>query len=205
MLLSLYLRLIIDKINVLDEILMRVIEWIKLWKFEVTTSGLCAVFALLVSVFQLFLGSPLYFDYYSKPKIVVEQVRHQDSDSVSSSFVVYNQGNSVIKNFKLELGALKEAKVFVLDEPRTTEVKETPLTVDGDLFYLGKRVLIDVPTLYKNESFTVVVRSELTDINLHKDKNIWGLYSPLPAVMFAVHEDGYATLNTSTYALNKKP
>ncbi len=184
---------------------MRIIEWIKQMKCEITASGICAVFALLVSVAQLIAGSPLYLDYYSKPKIVVEQVRHKDKESVSSSFVVFNQGNSVIKNFKLEIGALKEAEVIVLGEPRTTHVKDEQLTIDGNPFELGKRVFVDVPTLYKGESFTIVIRSELKDIQVHQQKSIWGLYSPLPAVMFAVHEDGYATIDASTYALNKKP
>ncbi|EHS7465869.1 hypothetical protein KWB77_003516 [Vibrio cholerae] len=184
---------------------MKIIQRFKQIRFEITASGLCAVLALLVSFGQLIAGSPLYIDYYSKPRVVVEQVRHKDESSSSSVFFVYNQGNSVIKNFTLEIGALNEASVIVLGEPRSANVREEPLTIEGHPFDLGKRVTVTVPTLYKDESFSVTVRSELVHIKTHEKKSIWGLYSPLPAVMFAVHEDGYAVLDASTYSLNKKP
>lgn len=110
-----------------------------------------SVIALLVSVINTILTSPVIIDLYSKPDIsVVETNRELDGDTFRTMFIVKNEGSSTAKNVELVLNTHAKDIVQTM-QGFTGEMIEKP---NGPPF---KTVTLKVNYLPPNDSFIVLL------------------------------------------------
>ncbi|KUJ75284.1 hypothetical protein AVO42_08095 [Thiomicrospira sp. XS5] len=110
-----------------------------------------SVIALLVSVINTILTSPVIINLYSKPDIsVVETNRELDGDTFRTMFIVKNKGSSTAKNVELVLNAYAKDIVQTM-QGFTGEMIEKP---NGPHF---KTATLKVNYLPPNDSFIVLL------------------------------------------------
>ena len=110
-----------------------------------------SVIALLVSVINIILTSPVIIDLYSKPDIsVMETNRELAGDTFRTMFIVNNEGSSTANNVELVLNAHAKDIVQTI-QGFTGEMMEKP---NGPSF---KTVTLKVNYLPPNDSFVVLL------------------------------------------------
>ena len=119
--------------------------------------------ALLLSVTQLFLNTPLLINFYMEPELVVRGIgTHPEADELIGSFEVNNEGRASATNVEIGLTIQKNSRIWILPniEAQITEVNN---------FYFITIVRINIPKLTPGETVKIIVRPGVGEEKLNEE------------------------------------
>jgi hypothetical protein len=128
--------------------------------------GLSA-FALVISIVNMILTSPVLINLYSKPEISVEEInRELDGDTYRTMFIVSNDGSSSAKNVELIMNVNADDFIQTM-QGFSGEVTEKS---NGTVF---KTVTLRASYLPPNDSFYIMITGSKEDlIEMSKSYNM---------------------------------
>jgi hypothetical protein len=123
--------------------------------------------ALVISVVNMILTSPVLINLYSKPEISVEEInRDLDGDTFRTMFIVRNDGLSTARNVELVMNVNADDFIQTM-QGFTGEVKEKP---NGPPL---KTVIFKTTYLPPNDSFFIIITGSKEDlIEMSKSYNM---------------------------------
>ena len=122
----------------------------KFTKNEIATLFI-SVFALLISLGQLFFNSPFFTDKISKPKLIMFEILN---DNVSI-FTIVNDGNKNANNVKINLTCWIDDTIIISDKTSINPIINRD-ALNSDI----QSVSIQIDKIIPNQEIIVVVQNE---------------------------------------------
>lgn len=140
--------------------------------------------ALALSAAQLFFTSPLIYEQFIAPRIVVENIPGNGNQSGLAGFMVGNVGRSSAENVQLGVLAMEGDEFTILPElPGRVEANDS-------VHFVTYTIIID--QLHRGEQVTILLQpGELHETTeLPRWQNMGEIAFILPSVTFLRHEGG---------------
>jgi len=155
------------------------------WPLDAATT--IALVALVVSLAQFILTTPILSEIYFSPALVVREIGNDKNDPNLITFELKNEGATTAKNVQIGLTCHDSDKIILLPEKGSTITKNARAFI--------KTYDIFIPYLAKDETMVIVIT--VYDINqkyeirkLEDETNKWLKVGPFPSVPYVRCESG---------------
>ncbi len=157
-----------------------------------------ATIALLLTIAQAIVNSPFFYDSYKKTMLLVNQ-GNGEKNIGKNIFIISNPGRSKIEDVEIKLAIKQDDTArFLITDRKIGNISYSEMKDHkGNSLSFLKVTNITFEKLLPGEFISIFIEEGVSD-----DNEIKMINDSLPAVISAVHSEGFAQVNASYFSFN---
>lgn len=157
-----------------------------------------ATIALLISSAQAIINSPIIYDNLKKPMLLVVQ-GNDGTKGGKNVFLISNPSRSKTEGIEIRLAIKKTDTVsFLITDRKIGKISYSEMKGQkGNSLNFLKVAIVTFEKFLPGEFASIIVEKGLKSSDVHQM-----IFDGLPAVISAVHSEGFAKVNGARFSLN---